>query len=406
MDFAKKMMKKYGWNEGEGLGKNKSGINKPLNAHLKFDTTGLGVDKAAEFNNHWWQRVYNQAANNIKVKEDINQISLHTDKNDPVEISTKNYSVKKLKAKTNSAGYNFFLKSATLTNMGCEIEDPNKTDAQDLDLPKFKTLTDEELFAACGGRTAHKGARHGLNLAGKLERLKEQEERLLEKMSGKTENLTKMESDESEWTVVTTKKNKKNNQDTYSKMVEDENLSTLNEILYKNEYANKSKKKKKKEKMIDKNLSDKVENIEITKKINKSKESNEGDKKFKLSNNSKNIKKDRKSKRNKFNFKSLENNMSFDNEKNITETEQNIFERRENQKEVADDQMIEHDFENPVDKKLKGLENKKNKKIKNGKISKMKCKDKIIAKKLKKATRVLDNLDSFLKNEKTDSDND
>lgn len=41
---------------------------------------------------------------------------------------------------------------------------------------------------ACGGRTAHKGARHGLNLTGKLKRIAEQERLFLEKMQGKTQN--------------------------------------------------------------------------------------------------------------------------------------------------------------------------------------------------------------------------
>lgn len=46
-------------------------------------------------------------------------------------------------------------------------------------------LSDADLFKACGGRTAHKGARHGLNLSGKLQRVAEQERLLLEKMKGK-----------------------------------------------------------------------------------------------------------------------------------------------------------------------------------------------------------------------------
>lgn len=45
-------------------------------------------------------------------------------------------------------------------------------------------LTDEELLDACEGRTAHKGARHGLNLNGKLARLAEQDRILLEKLKG------------------------------------------------------------------------------------------------------------------------------------------------------------------------------------------------------------------------------
>ncbi|NWX24781.1 GPTC4 protein, partial [Aegotheles bennettii] len=40
-------------------------------------------------------------------------------------------------------------------------------------------LTDEELMRACGRRTAHKGARHGLTMSAKLARLEEQERAFL-----------------------------------------------------------------------------------------------------------------------------------------------------------------------------------------------------------------------------------
>lgn len=36
-------------------------------------------------------------------------------------------------------------------------------------------LDDDDLFAACGGRTAHRAAKYGLNLGGKLARLEKQE---------------------------------------------------------------------------------------------------------------------------------------------------------------------------------------------------------------------------------------
>ncbi|XP_009318759.1 PREDICTED: G patch domain-containing protein 4 [Pygoscelis adeliae] len=48
-----------------------------------------------------------------------------------------------------------------------------------LDLSSARRLTDEELMRACGGRTAHKGARHGLTMSAKLARLEEQERAFL-----------------------------------------------------------------------------------------------------------------------------------------------------------------------------------------------------------------------------------
>jgi len=272
MDFAKNFMKKYGWNEGEGLGKNKSGINKPLKANLKFDTSGLGVDKAADFNNFWWQRVYNEASNNINVKKDSGEISIEAKKDDSVEITTKNYSIKNLKNKNESQYGNFF-KASTLTNSGIEIDDPNKVTAQDIELPKFSNLTDEELFNACGGRTAHKGARHGLKLTGKLQRIQEQEQALLEKYS-KMNDVPKSTMVSNEWIEVTNKKKKskkdkdkdscnKMNEENCEKMNEDDNVNSIEKHLHLTEYIHKSKKKKKKEKKVDEEISNSFEYVKI-----------------------------------------------------------------------------------------------------------------------------------------------
>ncbi|XP_037955254.1 G patch domain-containing protein 4 [Teleopsis dalmanni] len=236
MDFAKKILNKYGWKEGEGLGKNNDGIAKPLKASLKFDNTGLGSDQAAsDFNNHWWNRIYNEATQNIEIKNGGNgKVSMELKEADAVEISTKGYSTKKLKkAKQNSgndsggAQYNNFLQSATLSSGGCEIENPNKINSDDISVTQYKILTDEELFKACGGRTAHKGARHGLKLSGKLARLEQQEQMLLEKM--KTSESHKMEN------------------------------NVLNDDIV-NSAAKKSKKKKRKSEIIDEDITKSVTN--------------------------------------------------------------------------------------------------------------------------------------------------
>ncbi|XP_011191388.1 G patch domain-containing protein 4 [Zeugodacus cucurbitae] len=201
MDFARKILNKYGWKDGEGLGKNNNGIVKPLKASMKFDNAGLGSDQAAsDFNNHWWERVFNEAAKNVDVTTTKNGVSVDLkNKDESVEISTKEYSVKKLKkAKDQSSKadkrYDNFLQSATLTKSGDEIENPNKIAVADISVKKYKTLTDEELFRACGGRTAHKGARHGLKLSGKLARIEQQEQELLAKIEDQKKKSAKNNS--------------------------------------------------------------------------------------------------------------------------------------------------------------------------------------------------------------------
>jgi hypothetical protein len=55
------------------------------------------------------------------------------------------------------------------------VKNPNaKPDQDDLEEDEpatSKQLTDDELFAACGGVTAHKGARHGFNMSAKAKRV-------------------------------------------------------------------------------------------------------------------------------------------------------------------------------------------------------------------------------------------
>merc|ERR1712130_685734 len=53
------------------------------------------------------------------------------------------------------------------------------------DLSKMKELTDDELVAACGGRTAHKGSRHGHKMTAKLDRIAEAEREYMEKYNNR-----------------------------------------------------------------------------------------------------------------------------------------------------------------------------------------------------------------------------
>uniref|UniRef100_A0A1A9WZ28 G patch domain-containing protein 4 n=1 Tax=Glossina brevipalpis TaxID=37001 RepID=A0A1A9WZ28_9MUSC len=183
MDFAKKILKKYGWKEGDGLGKKSNGIAKALRPALKFDKAGFGADLAAnDFNNHWWERVFNEAASNVNVDQKVDggvEFTLRN-KGNGIE-SSKGYSLKKQKnAKNNPFGN--FLQTSTLKAGGMQMDNLDKIKTADLEVAKVSVMTDEELFAACHGRTTHKGARHGLKLTGKLSRLQKQEEDLLANM--------------------------------------------------------------------------------------------------------------------------------------------------------------------------------------------------------------------------------
>lgn len=134
--------------------------------------------------------------------------------NESIELSTKSYSVKKLKQQNGgSLKFGTFLKTATITSEGTEMENEEKIDLENIQIAQARVLTDEELFAACGGLTAHKGARHGLKLSGKLARIAEQEAQLLKRMeSTSKDNSTFADVISDEWKRVKRKRNKTKNE--------------------------------------------------------------------------------------------------------------------------------------------------------------------------------------------------
>ena len=103
---------------------------------------------------------------------------------DKTDLSTKKIR-KKMMKQVRKQLYSNFVKSGTLT--GGKMEDENQEDQFEeisKDLSKIKELSDDQLVAACGGLTAHKGGRHGLNMKAKLDRVAEAEREFMEKYGG------------------------------------------------------------------------------------------------------------------------------------------------------------------------------------------------------------------------------
>ncbi|XP_017788714.1 PREDICTED: G patch domain-containing protein 4 [Habropoda laboriosa] len=176
-DFAKTQLMKYGWIEGKGLGKHESGITQAIRPKLKFDTAGIGHND--KHWNNWWESGFNKAANSIIVESQTQGVSISVSKESANnDFSKKNLNEEKSKYSTN---YSNFLKTSTLLN-GTLTTENNSNVYEEKNIEKditYTPLTDEELFKVCGGRTAHKGARHGLTLSGKLTRIAQQEENVL-----------------------------------------------------------------------------------------------------------------------------------------------------------------------------------------------------------------------------------
>ena len=109
---------------------------------------------------------------------------------DKSELSNKKLRKKAQKEMKNKL-YSNFVKSGTLTGGKMEEEDNENNFVEDKDLSKLRELTDEELVAACGGRTAHKGSRHGHKMQAKLDRIAEAEKEYMEKFYKKEEEKKK-----------------------------------------------------------------------------------------------------------------------------------------------------------------------------------------------------------------------
>ncbi|XP_076059983.1 uncharacterized protein LOC143036475 [Oratosquilla oratoria] len=178
MDFAKSELTKYGWQEGKGLGASETGIKEALKVKLKFDSAGLGHDRAEEFTFHWWDHVYNKVASNLEIKKD-KAGTVVLEQKEETKISKKKPSVL-----SKQIVYGNFVKGGTLHGSDiAQKESSSVSDGDEEELNKDLSLklTDDELFKICGGRTAHKAARHGLKMTAKLSRVEAQEQLYLQK---------------------------------------------------------------------------------------------------------------------------------------------------------------------------------------------------------------------------------
>lgn len=190
-------MKKFGWKEGSGLGKNENGMKEAIKVKIKNDSHGVGHNRGDEFTFHWWDHVFNKAASSIVVESTQEGVSVKAAK-ESVGVSTK-----KARTYDNKAMlYGQFVKGATLDNnqeVKSEVEaevSSEVTEYLEEDRQTLQKLPDEEILKICGGMTAHKGARHGLKLNGKLERIQEQERLLMEKWKKQKGSNSEMDKSE------------------------------------------------------------------------------------------------------------------------------------------------------------------------------------------------------------------
>ncbi|CDR94417.1 G patch domain-containing protein, putative [Babesia bigemina] len=87
--FGAAILSKYGWKEGEGLGKNRDGIVDPVKLRAAKHNEGLGRKDSDQWHN-WWDELYNEMAS--KSTKVTSVTSTVTDKGSNTENGESDYS--------------------------------------------------------------------------------------------------------------------------------------------------------------------------------------------------------------------------------------------------------------------------------------------------------------------------
>ena len=190
-DFARSFMSKHGWVEGKGLGANEDGMPEPIKVKIKKDLAGVGYNHAKQFTNFWWEDAFKNASSNIFVENEPNG----------VKITSKEKENKRKRKKAGHFSYKSFVQNGVMVDGVVEQTFDSSTSDEEDTIIGNACLTDDHLLKVCGGRTAHKGARHGIKQAGKLARLAQYEQSFLTKY-----NLLQTNSNSSKKTTLKKKR--------------------------------------------------------------------------------------------------------------------------------------------------------------------------------------------------------
>lgn len=141
-DFARRQMEKMGWSAGKGLGKNEQGMKSHVKVKRREELQGVGAEKqeVKDQQNQWWYNVYDRMASKIVV-----------DASSDEEVGGDGE--KKMKRKK---------------KMIKKEKKEKKRKREEEQGGKFRIPTDEELFAATGGKLFGRRAYGSCN--GKLKR--------------------------------------------------------------------------------------------------------------------------------------------------------------------------------------------------------------------------------------------
>lgn len=252
LTFAEKQLLCHGWEHGKGLGRAENGISEAIKVKVKSDKAGVGHNEGDQFTFHWWDHVFNKASSSLQVETDQNGVqlkkNLDTDETGGMVSNKKPLKASLAKDKL----YGCFVKSATLlsgqehpeTKSSPPDGSSSSEDEQKhkLDLSSTTNLSDADLITACGGRTAHKGARYGLTMSAKLARLEQQEAEFMAKYGKKKETPSLFGATPD---LQSAAREEETDKDSMSQVDKKKSIYEQSEVTRSNDADIKSKKKKK-----------------------------------------------------------------------------------------------------------------------------------------------------------------
>ncbi|KAJ2773093.1 hypothetical protein IWQ57_001464 [Coemansia nantahalensis] len=156
--FAEQQLAKYGWKRGEGLGKRGDGIKRAITVSRKTDTRGVGVE-ASQWSSTWWDHLYDKASS--KADGAVAGDAPAGSTRDPPRDTLSEYQGMFVRSSGAVAA------EKTASQAGQPVDRTKLVRDGGVHLG-IVGMTDAELFAACEGRTARKGAR--ADQSGKLAR--------------------------------------------------------------------------------------------------------------------------------------------------------------------------------------------------------------------------------------------
>ena len=232
--FAQNQLQKHGWEEGKGLGKSENGIKSAIKAKVKNNKGGLGHDAGTEFTFHWWDHIFNKAANTIEVVNDEENGEVEIKKNKNAKKIVPQLMYNKRPLPTSVTGkpllYGTFVSAGVITakeiDSGGNTPEALSDDASDSESEEELSTDLLDRTFKKTGLTGHKGARHGFKLSGKLKRIQEQEAKTIQNTK-KTESAKETNSDSEDETKSKKEKKLEKSEDVKENDIDNENASKL-----------------------------------------------------------------------------------------------------------------------------------------------------------------------------------